>query len=58
VNVMQTGSQYGMQTLDQALISLYRRGLISLEDALYRSRDPEVTKKALDRFASNSGAGF
>jgi twitching motility protein PilT len=58
VNVIQTGAQYGMQTLDQVLISLYRRGLISLEDALYRSRDPEAAKKTLDRFAPHADAGF
>jgi twitching motility protein PilT len=47
VNVMQTGSKFGMQTLDQALIHLHRRGRISLEDVLYRCRDPEVVKKTL-----------
>lgn len=51
VNVMQTGTQVGMQTLDHALIDLYRRGLISLDDAIYRSRDPEVAKKTIYRFA-------
>jgi twitching motility protein PilT len=46
-NVMQTGSQHGMQTIDQALQNLYRNGLISLEEAVIRYRDPEVAKKTL-----------
>jgi len=33
-NAMQTGSQYGMQTLDQALLALYRNGVISRDQAL------------------------
>jgi len=47
VNVMQTGSRLEMQTLDQALIDLYRRGLINLDEVLHRCRDPEVAKKSL-----------
>jgi len=47
VNAIQTGSKFGMQTLDQALIHLHRRGLVSLEDVLYRCRDPEAVKKTL-----------
>jgi len=50
VSVMQTGSKFGMQTLDQALIDLHRRGLISLEDVLCRCRDLEVAKKTIARF--------
>ncbi len=49
MNVIQTGVQFGMQTLDQALIQLYRQGLISLSEALCRCRDPEVTQKMIDR---------
>jgi len=40
-SLMQTGSQYGMQTMDQALQHLIRRGLISVETALQRARDPK-----------------
>jgi len=58
VNVMQTGAQIGMQTLDQALLQLYRRGLITMEDALYRSRDPELAQKNLERFGVQAVAGF
>jgi twitching motility protein PilT len=49
VSVMQTGSKFEMQTLDQSLIDLYRRGLISLDDAISRSRDSDVLKKTLGR---------
>lgn len=49
VNVMQTGSKFGMQTLDQTLIGLHHRGLISREDVLCRCRDSEVVKKSIAR---------
>jgi twitching motility protein PilT len=42
---MQTGSKYGMQTMDMALKELYVRGLITYEDALQRAVDPEDFKK-------------
>ena len=45
-NVMQTGSQFGMQTLDQALTFLYQHRLISFEEALVRCRDQDIFKKA------------
>jgi twitching motility protein PilT len=38
-NVIQTGSQYGMQTLNQALKDLYQRDLITLEEALSKSNN-------------------
>ena len=41
MNAIQTGSQYGMQTLNQALLTLYRNGIISREEALARSLDAE-----------------
>jgi twitching motility protein PilT len=33
-------TQYGMQTFDQSLMQLYRRGLITLEDAIHASSSP------------------
>jgi len=48
-NVMQTGSQHGMQTMDQALTQLYRNRLITLEEAVIRYRDPETAKRTLGR---------
>jgi twitching motility protein PilT len=41
-DVMSTGgSQYGMQTFDQALLDLYRKELITYEEALTQSTNPE-----------------
>lgn len=34
-------SQYGMQTFDQSLFSLYKKGLITYEDALSRASKPD-----------------
>ena len=34
------GSEYGMQTFDQSLMSLYQRGLVSYEEALRWSSNP------------------
>ncbi|MBE0415524.1 MAG: type IV pilus twitching motility protein PilT [Dehalococcoidia bacterium] len=48
-SVMQTGSHHGMQTMDQSLLNLYNRGIISLENALIRCRDQETVKKSLVR---------
>ncbi|MGH7409341.1 MAG: type IV pili twitching motility protein PilT, partial [Candidatus Methylomirabilales bacterium] len=33
--------QYGMQTFDQSLMVLYRRGLITYEEALLWSNNPD-----------------
>jgi len=46
-NVIQTGTQYGMQSLNQALKDLYQRGLIALEDALARSNNPEELRELI-----------
>ena len=35
------GSQYGMQTFDQSLMSLYTRGLITYEEALHWCSNPD-----------------
>ena len=50
---MQVGQEkYGMQTMNQSLFSLYQRRLISLEDAMGRSQDPEEFKQMLSNQAS------
>ncbi|MEW6233634.1 MAG: type IV pilus twitching motility protein PilT [Chloroflexota bacterium] len=46
-SVIQTGAQFGMQTLDQALRSLCQRRLISLEDALARAVNPEELRRQM-----------
>ena len=45
--VMAEGHYHGMQTLDQALVDLVRDGLVSLQDALAVSSDPEDLRIAL-----------
>jgi twitching motility protein PilT len=50
---MQIGQdKYGMQTMNQSLASLLQRRLISMDDALARSSDPEELRQLI-----NSGGG-
>jgi twitching motility protein PilT len=45
---MQVGQEkFGMQTMNQSLFSLYSRRMISLEEALGRSSDPDELKQML-----------
>ena len=45
---MQVGqTKFGMQTMNQALLSLYERHLITLEDAMERSHNPEELRQML-----------
>jgi len=46
-NVIQTGAEYGMQTLNQALRDLYQKGLITLEDAFARSNNPKELRELI-----------
>jgi len=43
--LMQTGSQYGMKTMDKSLKELYQKGLITLDVALSRVKNPEEFKQ-------------
>ncbi len=45
--VVQTGNQYGMQTMDQSLRDLYLRKLINFEDAMARAIHPEELRKMI-----------
>jgi len=47
LGVIQTGAQFGMCTLDQALAALCRAGVIGLEAALEHSQSPEEVKGLL-----------
>ncbi len=47
MNCIQTGAQYGMQTLNQSLVFLYRSGTITREEALTRSTDTEELEEML-----------
>jgi len=46
-NVIQTGSQHGMQTLDQALAALCRAKAVTPDEALSQCGNPEEFKRAL-----------
>ena len=46
-NAIQTGGQYGMQSLNQSLRALCQYGMISPEEALARSTDAEELKQML-----------
>jgi twitching motility protein PilT len=46
-NVIQTGSQHGMQSLDQALAALCRANVVTPDEALARCTNPEEFKRAL-----------
>jgi twitching motility protein PilT len=49
MNIMHTGTQYGMQTLNQSLADLYKKGLISYENAMARSTDTEELSELVGR---------
>jgi len=52
-NVIQTGSRYGMQTLDQALAALCRANVVTADEALARCANPEEFKRSLGTAASS-----
>jgi twitching motility protein PilT len=39
--IVQTGSQYGMTTMDKSLKELYSRGIITYETALSHAKNPQ-----------------
>ncbi|HKB70967.1 MAG TPA: type IV pilus twitching motility protein PilT [Thermoanaerobaculia bacterium] len=47
-------SQYGMQTFDQSLFSLYKAGLITLDEALKRATNPNEFRLKLQGIQSTS----
>lgn len=46
-NAIQTGQKHGMQSLDQALAELYKRGMVSLDAAVSKSLDPIQFKQMI-----------
>jgi twitching motility protein PilT len=47
LNVIQTGAQFGMRTLDQDLAALCRNGVVKTEDALARCQNADELKRLL-----------
>ena len=57
-SVMQSGqSHHGMQTMNQSLASLYEKGLITYEQALFSSPRQEEIVSLLDRIKMGMGMG-
>jgi twitching motility protein PilT len=46
---LQTGAKYGMQTMNQSLFELYQRRLITHDEAISSSTDPEELKKLIQK---------
>ena len=49
MSAMQSGGQYGMQTMDQSLAGLVKSGIITLEAAIDRCASPEDLRRMLGR---------
>ena len=56
LNFLQTGSKYGMGTLEQSLVKLVNEGLISLDDAIGKANRPDEVRKNA-RVPERSGGG-
>jgi twitching motility protein PilT len=52
--ISQGTSQYGMQTFDQSIYQLYKRDLISMEEALRRATNPDEFKLKLQGIESTA----
>jgi twitching motility protein PilT len=52
--ISQGTSQYGMQTFDQSLYTLYKNGLITLDEALRRASNPDEFRLKLSGIQSTS----
>jgi twitching motility protein PilT len=51
-------SSYGMQTFDQSLLMLYKKGLITYEEALRQATNPDDFKLKVEGIAGTSEAGW
>ncbi len=50
--IIQTGGKFGMVTMNQSLVELYKKQKISYQEAVNRSTDPEDLKKLLQKSLS------
>ena len=48
LNLMQTGKQYGMTTLEDELVQAYAEGLIAADDAVAKANRPDDVRRRLD----------
>ncbi len=42
ISVIQSGNKFGMQSMDMILLSLYRQGIVSYDEAAMRSADADA----------------
>ena len=49
--VIQTGSKFGMQTMNQSLFELYHKRAITYQDAVDHSMDTEDLKRLMQKAA-------
>ncbi len=54
INLMKQGKHYGMQTFNQALLDLFKNGVVALEDALQAASSPEDLMLAIKGIESTS----
>jgi len=54
---IQTGGQYGMRTMNQALAELVKKGLVSFETALSRATDPHSFRRSLGQISGGVAKG-
>ncbi len=48
-SIIQTGGKLGMRTMNQSLYELYRMNIVSFDDAMSRSTDPDDLKRLFQR---------
>src|SRR3989338_3032071 len=53
---LQTGAKYGSCTLDSQLLELYRRGIVSYDEAIAKSYDPALFAQAAVQFMDKNAA--
>jgi len=50
-SIIQTGGKLGMRTMNQSLFDLYRAGLVSYDEAMSRTTDPDDLKRTFARYS-------
>ena len=53
---IQTGAKYGMLTLDSSLLEKYQQGVISREEAINKSQDPQTILAKLQELEASQAA--
>jgi twitching motility protein PilT len=48
-SIIQTGTQYGMQTLDQVLVELVTKRIVTLDEAITKTTNPDIFKEIQKR---------